>query len=1223
MRRICFLVVALLLAATTLQAQEFITNLTVVGSKDYKEARDAVAYHEKRGFHCIEMDLNKGARGGYIYLLYTTQTKYGSPITDVYIKFGNDNFSSIITHEGRKYSLVARGGNPEFAGTCDGDLNYGAKGKYIYLYASWGSFTPSRGLTSITFNGNSSGAVGINGDASKPADLNSGAGGDYIYMHAEYKLREETAEISTEEALRAAVNYNNANILLANDIRLNSPLVVSKATNVTIDLNGHQLDRGMFSEFSSKPEGRAIVVDGKADLTVKDTGEGGRITGGSSDEGAGVWIGKDATFTILSGTISGNRSYLARGAGICNNGTLNMMGSPIVKGNVWMDDACNIYLPEGKTINVIGPFSAGSLSGIWSDSMGALTNGFLANSPDTDPAAVFFSDNANYGIRLSGGEAVQDPSAKETLLTTRFVAADGSEVTQYGVHKLSEIKNHTLYTGWYELDKDLTFTERLRVEGNVHLILADGRTLTDHMGINVPDGQTLTLYGQRLQTGTLNINLTEKSGWAGIGSYLEQSDTGTGDITINGGVINVTGVSRAAAIGSGEDCESGGSVIINNGLITATCSDNGTGIGTVNGKSLDALSIRGGIVQATGADKNPGIDNGPGVIEIYGGTVKASHIGSDGGKTTLNWSNLGDSIESDGYSGQVTLLGEFSDGTNTYPVGDVKDPAVLAGKKLVPNALYNIFIAVGQGGEVASSMDKALGGDTVTLTVTTLPGFTFTGITVVGQMTGTQCTLTRIDDRTYTFTMLAEPITVQALFSVPTDTVTYIDLDGKEQTQEVVMIDKDFTTLPTGWYAIKGNLTNNHRLVIPEDQDVNIILCDDANFSKSCGVTVPQSAAITIWGQRAGTGKWSITEAYNEMAGIGSEIDKVAGEITINGGTLDIRTGSSAAIGGGRDGDASLVTINGGNITVSSVNGAGIGRGLKLMATYQGYYAATITINGGVVHASSRAGAGIGASDGTLIYPGIININGGTIVAKSESNVGIGNKIATSMIINLNYEDFVSITSSGYRGELTLLKDFSDGTNLLKAGKISDFTKVNGKTLVAYGGKITLMNASDNSALIAGAAGAVVDVTLGDRTLWKDGSWNTLCLPFAIEDIKGTPLEGATVKTLIGASFIEGKLTFSFGESVTALEAGKPYIVMWSSGDPVVNPVFRLARIEPKINNVTTGDITFTGCFGPVELKAGDKSVLYVGADNKLFSPNENLKVNSCRAYFKLGDDSK
>ncbi len=83
-----------------------------------------------------------------------------------------------------------------------------------------------------------------------------------------------------------------------------------------------------------------------------------------------------------------------------------------------------------------------------------------------------------------------------------------------------------------------------------------------------------------------------------------------------------------------------------------------------------------------------------------------------------------------------------------------------------------------------------------------------------------------MDDKTYTFVMLAEPVTVQALFSAATETVTYIDLDGKEQTQEV-----------------------------------NIILCDDADFSKSKGITVPQSAGITIWGQRHGSGKWSITEA--------------------------------------------------------------------------------------------------------------------------------------------------------------------------------------------------------------------------------------------------------------------------------------------------------------------------------------------------------------------------
>ncbi|MCR5570946.1 MAG: hypothetical protein K6F42_01710 [Bacteroidales bacterium] len=36
-----------------------------------------------------------------------------------------------------------------------------------------------------------------------------------------------------------------------------------------------------------------------------------------------------------------------------------------------------------------------------------------------------------------------------------------------------------------------------------------------------------------------------------------------------------------------------------------------------------------------------------------------------------------------------------------------------------------------------------------------------------------------MDDKTYTFVMLAEPVTVQALFSAATETVTYIDLDGK------------------------------------------------------------------------------------------------------------------------------------------------------------------------------------------------------------------------------------------------------------------------------------------------------------------------------------------------------------------------------------------------------------------------------------------------------------
>jgi hypothetical protein len=57
--------------------------------------------------------------------------------------------------------------------------------------------------------------------------------------------------------------------------------------------------------------------------------------------------------------------------------------------------------------------------------------------------------------------------------------------------------------------------------------------------------------------------------------------------------------------------------------------------------------------------------------------------------------------------------------------------------------------------------------------------------------------------------------------------------------------------------------------------------------------------------------------------------------------------------------------------------------------------------------------------------------------------------------------------------------------------------------------------------------------------LFKDGGWNTLCLPFALTDFTGTVLEDAMVMTLSEASFSNGTLTLDFGDA-TAMEAGKP-----------------------------------------------------------------------------------
>ena len=109
---------------------------------------------------------------------------------------------------------------------------------------------------------------------------------------------------------------------------------------------------------------------------------------------------------------------------------------------------------------------------------------------------------------------------------------------------------------------------------------------------------------------------------------------------------------------------------------------------------------------------------------------------------------------------------------------------------------------------------------------------------------------------------------------------------------------------------------------------------------------------------------------------------------------------------------------------------------------------------------------------------------------------------------------------------------------------------------------ISLANAADNSTTISNANGYVANVTLTGRTLYKDGAWNTLCLPFNVNNFTGTPLEGATVMELgnsggckTGFDSATGTLTLDFVDA-NMIEAGHAYIVKWTSGDNISNPVF-------------------------------------------------------------------
>ena len=154
----------------------------------------------------------------------------------------------------------------------------------------------------------------------------------------------------------------------------------------------------------------------------------------------------------------------------------------------------------------------------------------------------------------------------------------------------------------------------------------------------------------------------------------------------------------------------------------------------------------------------------------------------------------------------------------------------------------------------------------------------------------------------------------------------------------------------------------------------------------------------------------------------------------------------------------------------------------------------------------------------------------------------------------------------------------------------------------------------------------VVDVTLAGRTLWKDGGWNTLYLPFEVVK-SASPLVDAEVQRLTSASLVDGTLTLNFSTVGynSYLVPGVPYIVRWSSGEDLVNPVFTNAYVSDEHHDFTStdGKVQFKGIFSPVTLVANDRSKLYFGADNQLYYPASDVTLNAFRAYFQLSDGTQ
>lgn len=151
-----------------------------------------------------------------------------------------------------------------------------------------------------------------------------------------------------------------------------------------------------------------------------------------------------------------------------------------------------------------------------------------------------------------------------------------------------------------------------------------------------------------------------------------------------------------------------------------------------------------------------------------------------------------------------------------------------------------------------------------------------------------------------------------------------------------------------------------------------------------------------------------------------------------------------------------------------------------------------------------------------------------------------------------------------------------------------------------------------------------------DRTLWRDGYYNTLCLPFnmSAEEIDASPLNGATVYEYVSAEKIgETQLNIEV-RATDHITAGVPYLIQWPNmGDIIPAPLeFHNVTIRTK-EGQAVGDedkVRFIGNIGIATLVEEDANNLFLGANNILYWPNKNQnRMKGFRAYFQVPAEIK
>ena len=738
--------------------------------------------------------------------------------------------------------------------------------------------------------------------------------------------------------------------------------------------------------------GDAGIV-GNNDITI----DGGTVTATSKDF-VGIY-GKNITIGGGNVTVSGGRVGIEGPLSTGENGNAVIFASSIsdqsqkdswsgvifegtqgkVYGNVTPEGSFEIpanytlNIPDGNTLTIDKDITLTN-SGVIELGGKIINNGTIINNGQI----IKISDNgAVEGSGNISGEDITDTVRNET-----YIDENGEE--QICALAFSVKADDTVWSnGWYIVQGEVTLNNRPEVQGEVHLILADGAKLIAPMGIKVQDDDNdvsngssnkLTIYAQSTDAavmGSLEATSYDISN-AAIGSDFELWDKAYpgGEITIAGGIVTAKG-GRGAGIGGGAGTTmrpeggAGGTITITGGIVTAI-SEMGHGIGGGYNNALTEEGIGDGGTFTTG-------ENGNAVIIA---------------------SSMGDQSHKDSWKGIIF------EGTEGKLYGDTVTPE---SNFEVPQG-YTLTIEAGQKLTIDKNITLTNNG-TINVNGAIINNGTIINNGIINN-NGTIDDLGKIEG--------TGEITGSPVNSAYKD-VKYIDENGEEQTANALGISASNVLWSNNWYIVKGEVTLTHRVEI--QGDVHLILEDGAKLIAPFGIKVQDDDdnaengslnSLTIYAQSTdestmGSIVATVSDDNASDSPIGSDgivddsgslIEYIVpcGNITINGGNINAASDMSAAIGGGSAMHCVAggnVTINGGTVKAQSRLGAGIGAGYCLIGGGGG----NITINGGTVKAQSSSGAGIGGGGGhSLNYgtAGKITITGGSVTAISTYGHGIG-----------------------------------------------------------------------------------------------------------------------------------------------------------------------------------------------------------------------------------------